>query len=591
MDAYGLFNRRTGHFLLEISVETVASHPDGEGNPELFVLVKGIDSDFADPMWWRDSTLTGTVIRVDDSVWAVSNPLTQKVTYVVSEDKPPSVTETYRVPTFKLDLNRLTPDARIADDIVNLYAASVMSAPLETDYDDYMAEVKKYDTFQNAILTIGPSTGTYATIAAAVAAASSGDILDEIDGATYTENVTFGGKSLHLRGTIGNMTATITKSSGSVLQLATAGDEGSQIENWSVVSTGSSYYGINVLKNSITLRRIKASGATSMIFRSTAGTCTIIECIAYDGAGTGIGATTDDTVSNCTVVGCLVGFNAASVTINPQLCVGIGNGTDFVGANALRSKFNVSSDGTAPGAASVTTGTTADFVNYATRDLRLNVGVLPEKFIGYPIRGDFFDAYNQLRKTDGIVYAGAHTPDPVAAVFPSPGEVAVGTGFYGPTGSDYTPTRVDATASNVLTGTGTYGDPGSPLTPSYAPDYPEVENVRTTDTVGGTPGTCTIPLAADLWIGVSVGAGGTEVTGSLDTPDLANLLDSDTLHGDSGTFNEASRNIGTAAANIRLGESIKIANVVTNGSLDPGTPRTTRTVTGHTEAKSGVRNV
>lgn len=49
--------------------------------------------------------------------------------------------------------------------------------------------------------------------------------------------------------------------------------------------------------------------------------------------------------------------------------------------------------------------------------------------------------------------------------------------------------RTDAQESNVLVTNGTYGANGTELTPTYNPDFPEVDNVRETDTVNGIPGT------------------------------------------------------------------------------------------------------
>lgn len=48
------------------------------------------------------------------------------------------------------------------------------------------------------------------------------------------------------------------------------------------------------------------------------------------------------------------------------------------------------------------------------------------------------------------------------------------------------------------TGTGNYGVTGSEFVPSYSPDFPDASNVLSTDTVNGSSGTLTLPLASNV---------------------------------------------------------------------------------------------
>lgn len=102
------------------------------------------------------------------------------------------------------------------------------------------------------------------------------------------------------------------------------------------------------------------------------------------------------------------------------------------------------------------------------------------------------------------------------AVFPAPGDVEAGSGDYGPTGADYTPTFAVPPESKVedgygygadetefegsLTGGGiTLIDPGSPLDPMlYRARTGKVELTRLSDYKTGTPpGPLLIPMGAN----------------------------------------------------------------------------------------------
>ncbi|MFA5135540.1 MAG: hypothetical protein WC505_07190 [Patescibacteria group bacterium] len=64
------------------------------------------------------------------------------------------------------------------------------------------------------------------------------------------------------------------------------------------------------------------------------------------------------------------------------------------------------------------------------------------------------------------------------------------------------------------------------------PDFPDVANVRTTDTVNGVTGTCTIPAAGKLANGIQCGAAGTEVTGTRTDADPDYVIDTQADYGD-----------------------------------------------------------
>jgi len=69
----------------------------------------------------------------------------------------------------------------------------------------------------------------------------------------------------------------------------------------------------------------------------------------------------------------------------------------------------------------------------------------------------------------------------------------------------------------------------------------------------------TLPAASVL-----VAAGGSYVP---DFPAVGNVLDSDTVNGSAGTFNEGNRNTDPGEANVKSGTSYKIANVTKNGTV------------------------
>jgi hypothetical protein len=62
-------------------------------------------------------------------------------------------------------------------------------------------------------------------------------------------------------------------------------------------------------------------------------------------------------------------------------------------------------------------------------------------------------------------------------------------------------------ATDVKSGSASYGTSGTEFTPSYSPDFPDVANVKTTDTVNGAAGTLDLSnlLASNIKRGIGVG--------------------------------------------------------------------------------------
>ena len=147
---------------------------------------------------------------------------------------------------------------------------------------------------------------------------------------------------------------------------------------------------------------------------------------------------------------------------------------------------------------------------------------------------------------------------------PGAGKVLTGSGSYGDPGSAVTPTLTLPTASNVLTGSGLYGDPGAQQTPSYSPDFPDVANVLSTDTVDSASGTLTLPAAGTVLASTSYGVAGNGSTGSLTLPGAGKVLTGSGSYGDPGSAVTPTLTLPTAS------------NVLTGSGLygDPGAQQT-----------------
>jgi len=121
---------------------------------------------------------------------------------------------------------------------------------------------------------------------------------------------------------------------------------------------------------------------------------------------------------------------------------------------------------------------------------------------------------------------------------------------------------------NVLTGSGLYGPSGDDYTPSYSPDFPERENVAPDDTVDGEAGTMDLPeLSAVDPLDTLRGSEGTmdvpelssvdpldtlrDSEGTMDVPELANVLNTDTLRGEAGEYSSSATTTGQALTGVR----------------------------------------
>jgi hypothetical protein len=116
---------------------------------------------------------------------------------------------------------------------------------------------------------------------------------------------------------------------------------------------------------------------------------------------------------------------------------------------------------------------------------------------------------------------------------PDVSKVLTGT-TYGASGNGSTGTLTLPLAANVLTGSGAYGDPESTVTPAYTPDFPEAENVLSTDTVDGAPGTLTLPTVGKVLLNTTYGVASNISTGTLTLPSAGNVLSGSGTYGDPG---------------------------------------------------------
>lgn len=88
------------------------------------------------------------------------------------------------------------------------------------------------------------------------------------------------------------------------------------------------------------------------------------------------------------------------------------------------------------------------------------------------------------------------------------------------------------TASNVKTGSGLYGPSGTEYTPSYSPDFPDRVNVAPDDTVDGLSGTMDLPALNKVAPTDTLRG----ATGTMDLPSLSSVDPLDTLEGANGTM-------------------------------------------------------
>jgi len=383
-----VFDVRTGYHVITKPAGHFENHPLGEGNPDLCTIIRCREDELPTFWEWRDTK---------DAVSGVVTP--------------------ERVPLFKLEVQRhvlFRADAKAADTALkNVYTKDALELAIASR-EEFLAETAKYDTRKNAILTVGTGK-TYATISAANTAASSGDTIAVYSNATniYTENVDVQ-KCLQIVGMVANRGLTITQSLGIVVQFSFTGAvRGACFENFKVVATGTATMAVDAWYSAyaLTIRNVEMVGGTTAACRGYIAT-RYINCLARDAA---VGFYTDQICYflNCTAVdNTTYGFQGGNTAIC-YLCISAGNGTADYYQIPAYSSLNTSADGTAPGSGSVTGFLTSDFVDYAGNDFRIRDGArfsTLARFLGYPRYP--FDAFGQLKKALGYVYAGWHDPDP-----------------------------------------------------------------------------------------------------------------------------------------------------------------------------------
>jgi len=318
----------------------------------------------------------------------------------------------------------------------------------DTTEEEYMRLVDKYDTRENAILTVGTGK-TYATISAAITASSSGDIIEvyATTGNIYTETITTATKALQIVGMVANRVITITNNVATVVTLQnTTG--AILFKNFTVVGTASTSVacvGMSFASGAVV--DVTATGAVHATGKGFAGSTTnagvfVINCLAYDNTNgfTSFGAGVALLFVHCTAVdntenGFWQGL-AGGYPCRAYLCLGAGNGEDFDTTQTVwvaSACMNASADSTAPGVGSATGFLTTDFEDYAGNDFRLKASVketTKARFYGYPLHP--YDAFGNQRNIDGIVFAGAHDPDPVENPDPEENDVRYGVQYGNP---------------------------------------------------------------------------------------------------------------------------------------------------------------
>jgi hypothetical protein len=124
------------------------------------------------------------------------------------------------------------------------------------------------------------------------------------------------------------------------------------------------------------------------------------------------------------------------------------------------------------------------------------------------------------------------TYDPTADdVWPAEEDVFYGTGAYGPTGADYTPSKRASSIANCSAGNIKSGVVIDDVTGTYAGGaggtYPSEDDVRNGEEYGpgGTDytGNLTLPAVTDVQSGVTYGTSGTEYTGTFTSPSTAHV--------------------------------------------------------------------
>ncbi len=385
-----VFDIRTGYHVITKPAGHFDDHSDGEGNPEIFTIIRGPAFRLGEANFWREEE------------------------YELTLPNEPDKKEL--VPIRKLDLALHKAQRGGFRDGVsklkNVYREQALVTEDGGTREDFLASVRLHDTFKNAVLTVGTGK-TYAAINTARAAASSGDCVAVFAGGAsnvYAENVIDNGLHIQIVGMVAKQGITIKPSAGTHCIRLTGFSEA---RNFTVTTSGSTQQGVtpstwadvrDVIAHTIAYG-FNFSGATNQI----------TNCLAYNCTTNGYRLENSSLIRHCSAVDCGTGFNGAGGgSAQVRGCLAAGNTTDFGGSvHATLSMWNVSGDGTAPGISPQTGFNTADFTNYAGDDFTLGTTNTQAKFNGEPLTP--LDGKAQTRKRyrqNNVFYAGWSDPDP-----------------------------------------------------------------------------------------------------------------------------------------------------------------------------------
>ncbi|MBN1809996.1 MAG: right-handed parallel beta-helix repeat-containing protein [Planctomycetes bacterium] len=380
-----LFDVRTGYHVVTKPAGCFDGHPDGEGDPRFFAVIRCRRDEL--PVFWREP-------GGDDRRGRVPLCKLSRAAHFAGRDA-----------------------ARLPAAIPNVYGIDALVTEAASE-EDFAARTAALDTRGNATLTVGTGK-TYATISAAVAAADSGDTIAvyETGGNTYAENVSASGKSLQIVGLVPGRGITVA-AEGTSACFYLGSSHGTLVRNFHFDATSTSGHGIDVTNSSgVTVAECSASGAgaSKAGFYNWNSGCTFVNCVSWDN-GYGFRFAQSGNAVNCTACkNSTAGFYGSNYTLALVLCLAAGNGTDFdrsaSGPDACM--LCASADSSVFGTGSAIGFNTADFTEYAEDDFTLNVTSTEARFEGYPPVRDDFDG--GARRTGGFpnhVYAGASDPDP-----------------------------------------------------------------------------------------------------------------------------------------------------------------------------------
>ncbi len=329
-------------------------------------------------------------------------------------------------------------------DLDTLSDAEFAGLWFQAEEADFTARSTALDTRQNAVLTAG-SGKTYATISAAITAASSGDSIDCYD-ATWSETVAYGSKVLSIiNRRAGIMSATITASTTGAVVTGHSTQVGfSYLINFTVTNSHASAGG-SVTAGTTTGAYLyclscRATGTYSYGFAgNNVALVLCFNCVADNITGTGFGINGMNALAwlyHCTACKCGYGIASNSSWVRASWSLAAGNTTADYTAGAHRDHC-VSADLTAISGttfAGCATGfDTADFEDYANNDFRLRAavaGTTVAKLYGRTIvRTDAWDNVRAVNQSDTCDYAGASTALP--GYIPVAAEVVPAVTAYG----------------------------------------------------------------------------------------------------------------------------------------------------------------